>query len=114
MSREWSSRDRGEEELRKTGSDPGRVVVVVVSEERAGSSEMMCWVCWRDETTSRTVVSCGVSRERDEAWVVVVRRREIVTTERREKTRGKAIVSGEYSELKWKRKERRNVLLIGK
>ena len=87
--------------MRKTGSDPGIVVVVVVSEERVGSSERMCWVCWIDETTSRTVVSCEGSREREEASVVV-RRRERVKTERRENNRVEAIVSGEYSGLKWK------------
>lgn len=65
----------------------------MVSEVRVGSSERMCWVCWRDETTSRTVVSCEGSREREEASVVM--RRERVMTERRENNGVKAIVSGE-------------------
>ena len=79
----WSRRG-----LRKTGSDPG--FVVVVSEERVGR------MCWRDETTSMTVVSCEGSREREEASVVVRRReRERMTTERRENTGVKATVTGQ-------------------
>jgi len=67
---------------------------VVVSEERVGSSERIVCVCWRDETTSSTFVLGGVDREREEASVVV-RKRERVTTARRERNRGKAIISGE-------------------
>lgn len=66
-------------------------VVVAVSEERVGSIERMCCVCWRDETTLSSVVSCDVGREREEASVGV-RKRERVTTERRDKNLAEDIV----------------------
>lgn len=66
-------------------------VVVAVSEERVGSIERMCCACWRDETTLSSVVSCEVGREREEASVGV-RKRERVTTERRDKNLAEDIV----------------------
>ena len=113
MSREWSSRESGEEELRKTGMD-SFAAVVVVSEERVGSIERMCCVCWRDETTSSTVVSCDVGREREEASVVV-RRRERVTMGRRDKNLAEAIVGKIVSQVEedecftYKKKGRRSI-----
>lgn len=81
--------------MRKTesDSDTNSGLLVVVSEERVGSTERIVCVCWRDETTSSTVVLGEEDIDREEASVVV-RRREIVT-KRREKNRAEAIVSGE-------------------
>jgi len=74
--------------------DSNSGLVVVVSEERVGSMERICCVCWRDEATLSTVVLCGVDREREEA-LDAKRNRERVMTERREKNLARAIFPAE-------------------
>ncbi|KAL0717390.1 hypothetical protein Bca4012_066712 [Brassica carinata] len=86
--------------------------LVVASEERVGWMERMCCVCWTDEATLSTVVLCGIDREREEA-LVVEKKREIVTKERRDKNLAEGIVTGEGDELS-RRAERKRCLTYRK